>query len=87
MPHPSWVDARGRVRRVPGPQPDMTEPGIDIPADVGELVLLGDGDSDPYNTRMALARAAARYARPGLVVSGMFADGRLDFNDELRKAA
>jgi len=87
VPHPGLVDARGRVRRVPGPQPDMGEPGIIIPAEVDELVLLRDGDSDPYTTGMALARAAARYARPGLAISCACAAEGKDFNDELREAA
>jgi hypothetical protein len=87
VPHPSLVDKAGRVRRVPGPQPDMSDRGIIFPAEVCELVLLGDGDSDFYTTRMALARAAARYARPSLTIAGAIADDGKDFNDELRQVA
>jgi putative DNA primase/helicase len=71
--HPSLVDARGRPRRVLGARPDMAEPGIVIPAEVERLVLLGDGDSDPFTRRLAPARAVARYARPGLAIVGAFA--------------
>jgi hypothetical protein len=85
--HPSLIDNAGRARRVPGPKPDMSDRGIIFPADVGELVLLGDGDSDFYTTRMALGRAAARYAKPGLIIAGAIADDGKDFNDEVRQVA
>jgi hypothetical protein len=87
VPHPWLADTAGRARRVPGPKPDMSDPGIIFPADVSELVLLGDGDSDLYTTRRALGRAAARYARPNLIVTGAIADEGKDFNDELRQVA
>ena len=54
-----------------------------IPDSVIELILLGDGDSDPFTTQMALARGAARYARPGLSVRVAMAPQGRDFNDVL----
>jgi hypothetical protein len=47
-------------RRVPGPQPDFDAPGIVVPANVNDVVLLGDGDSDRFNTERSLARASLR---------------------------
>lgn len=63
VPHPTLKDARGRVRRIPGPVPDLAAPGIALPASVADVVLLGDGDSDRFSTECALARASARFAR------------------------
>ena len=59
---------------------------VAIGASIAEVVLLGDGDSEPFATRLALQRAAARLgaAYPWLRVSlAMAADG-LDFNDMWR---
>jgi hypothetical protein len=58
--HPSEVDARGRPRRVPGPDPDLQSAGIAVPTEIEDVVLLGDGDSDPVLTRCAIYRAAIR---------------------------
>jgi hypothetical protein len=61
VPHPSQKTANGRALRVAGPLPDLTRPGLAIPASVGDVVLLGDSTSDPFATQCALARAAVRY--------------------------
>jgi len=73
LPHPTQktdvVDkATGEVKArrtlmVPGVDPDLESDAMPVPADVDELVLLGDGDSDPFSTRCAMARAAKRHAR------------------------
>lgn len=81
--HPEWKDKGGRPRRVPGAEPDMNSPAMPVPACVNELILLGDGDSDPFLTRLALARANARHARPGLIIRTAMADAGCDFNDML----
>lgn len=88
--HPTLTktDSLGRVQpvRVAGPEPDMSEPGLAIPASVREMLLLGDGDSEPVMTRYALERAARRHARRGLTIRGAFAPEGLDFNDLMRQA-
>jgi hypothetical protein len=61
VPHPHQKTANGRALRVAGPLPDLTRPGLAIPASVGDVVLLGDSTSDPFTTQCALARAGARY--------------------------
>lgn len=89
--HPSATrpDKAGRARRVkvPGPQPDMSAPAMPVPDSVEELILLGDGDSEPFFTRMALERAARRFARPGRVVRAAWAAPGGDFNDMLMGGA
>lgn len=85
--HPTLTGDSGRPRRVPGPQPDPAAPAIALPDSVDDLVLLGDGDSDRFTTQCALARAGARYARPGRTVRVAWAPEGMDFNNLLRGAA
>lgn len=87
LPHPTLKTATSRVQGVPGPSPDMTAPAIAIPPSVSRLVLLGDSTSDRFSTQCVLARAAKRYARPGLeIVAAWSPDGK-DFDDLFREAA
>ena len=83
--HPTLKTAAGRAQRVPGPQPDLSAPGILIPDTVDDVVILGDGDSDRFTTRCAIVRAAARFAKPGRSVRVAWAPEGRDFND-LRRA-
>lgn len=85
--HPTLTGPAGRAQRAPSDTPDMDAPGIVIPACVTELVLLGDGDSDPFTTRLAMARGKARYARAGLTVAVAMAEPGRDFNDMLQEDA
>lgn len=87
VPHPFLKGEKGRVARVPGPAPDMDAPAIEIPATVERLVLLADSTSDRFSTECVMARAAARYARPGLEVVAAWAPEGCDFDDVLRLAA
>lgn len=79
--HPATKTAQGRALRVPGPVPDMTSAAMPVPDSVHELVLLGDGDSDPFMTQNAMARASARHAREGREVRVQWAPPGQDFND------
>lgn len=78
--HPTLKDAAGRARRVPGPNADLSSPAIAVPAEVDDVVLLGDGDSDPVVTRCAIFRAQTRVGLRGRVA---FAPAGQDFNDIL----
>ena len=80
--HPSLKHANGHALRVPGPEPDGL--GWCCPDSVAELVLLGDGDSEEFLTRMALERARARYASRARAVRIVMAPAGYDFNDVLR---
>ena len=85
LAHPSLKRPDGRAQRVPGPMPDPDDLGIAIPDSVRELILLGDGDSDPVMTRYAMERAARRYAKDGREIRIAFAPRGSDFNDVLRR--
>lgn len=80
--HPTLRTPGGRPQRVPGPEPAEGR-CILIPEGVEELILLGDGDSDPFATRQHLERAARRHARPGLTIRQAWAPEGSDFNDVL----
>ncbi|MEJ0093381.1 MAG: DNA primase [Methylocella sp.] len=87
--HPTLTrdDKNGKSRPVlvpdNEPRDDPEFPLIRIPAGVLELCLLGDGDSEPFYTRMALERAAKRFsaAHPQLMVRLAMAAPGVDFND------
>jgi len=87
VPHPTLKRPNGRAVSVPNDHPDPDDPGLAIPDSVEELILLGDGDSEPVLTRFAMLRAARRYAKDGRVIRIAFAPAGLDFNDVLRGAA
>ncbi len=83
IPHPHLRDAQGRVRMIPGHEPDRASPAAPIPDSVTDLVLIGDGDSDAAATRAALARAAHRHARDGRTIRILMAPQGGDLNDWL----
>jgi len=85
VPHPTAKTATGRPQRVPGDIPEMESPAMPVLDDTEELILLGDGDSDPFTTRLAMTRAARRHARPGRTVRTPFAPPGEDF-DSWRRA-
>jgi hypothetical protein len=74
VPHPSAKTSGGRVQRVPGPEPDRESAFMPVPDAIRELVLLGDGDSDPFTTCNALERSRARHERSGRTVRCVFPD-------------
>jgi hypothetical protein len=87
-PTKTFVDARGQTRSVVvrGDTPVDSELDwrvIFIPPSVEELILLGDGDSDPFTTRLALLRAAKRFSReyPALAIKVAMSREGVDFND------
>lgn len=89
VPHPTMRrQAGGRtVRvRVPGPEPDRESPAVPIPDEVTDLVLLKDGDSDPFLTDLAMYRAARRFACVTRSVRVAEPAVGLDFNDMVRRS-
>lgn len=86
VPHPTEKTLHGRPKRLPGPVPNWDEPAIPIPDSIEDVFLLGDGDSDPFLTRMTLQRAAARWARPYRTIRAAMAPQGSDFNDVWRLA-
>ena len=87
LPHPTLKTDAGRPQRVPGCDPDLAAPAMPVPDALPLLILLGDGDSDPFLTRHALERARARHARADRRVSVTFAPAGLDFNDLIQGPA
>jgi hypothetical protein len=81
--HPTLKDKADRVRRVPGPRPNDAE-AFAIPKGTSQIVLLGDGDSDPFSTACALRRASERLGRQGIPALVAMAPAGMDFNDLLR---
>jgi hypothetical protein len=64
--HPSEtkIDAKGVARPVmlpsPDPDPEKLDEGFPVGPHIAEILLLGDGDSEPYWTATMMARAQAR---------------------------
>lgn len=85
--HPELKRPNGRALRVPGPYPDPDDRGLAIPDSVQELILLGDGDSEPVLTQCAMERAARRYAKVDRIIRIAFAPAGMDFNDVLQSEA
>ncbi|MCA3600188.1 MAG: toprim domain-containing protein [Methylobacterium sp.] len=59
---------------------------VPVPDWCRELVLLGDGDSDPHDTREALEECARRFRAAGAAVRIVMAPEGQDFNDMLAAA-
>lgn len=83
VPHPTAKDRAGRAMRIPGAEPDFASEAVVIPESVVDLRLLGDGDSDPFATHLAMERARARHAREGRRISIPWPDNGKDFNSML----
>lgn len=70
-------------RSIPNAIPDPDRPGMAVPEDARELILLGDGDSDPANTRAHILTALRRHVAAGRIVSVHMAPKGKDWNDVL----
>jgi hypothetical protein len=87
-PTKTFVNAKGYTRPVMVRDGTSVAPELDwrvifIPSTVEELILLGDGDSDPFSTRLALLRGAKRFLRKyqGLTIKIAMSREGVDFND------
>lgn len=77
-PHPKKENAT-----VPNGIPDPDRPGVILPRHVENVILIGDGDSDPYMTRARLLVAARRFHGQGVGVQVSMAPQGKDFADLL----
>ncbi|TXH34046.1 MAG: hypothetical protein E6Q98_19935 [Rhodospirillaceae bacterium] len=68
-------------KRVQTEHPDMSRPGIVLPDRVRQVVILGDGDSDPYCTRAIVNRGVRRWQAEGREVNVIWASPGMDFCD------
>jgi len=82
--HPTLKDKAKRARRVPGPQPEPGADAFPVPQGTADVVLLGDGDSDPFTTACALRRGSLRLEAQGVSARVAMAPAGQDFNDQLR---
>lgn len=73
-------------RKIPNCEPDNDRPGLILPSEVEEVILLGDGDSDPPTTLAFLTVAGRRFRAAGLKVYVAMAPEGVDWNDVLRKS-
>lgn len=87
IPHPTLKTDQGKPQTVGGPWPELQpDRDLDVPDQVTQIVLLGDGDSEPFATEMALRRAAARWHKQGRTIKVAWAPAGQDMNDVLDEA-
>ncbi len=68
--HPTRIDPKtGKKTKIPNAVPDMSKPGVILPAYVKELILLADGDSEQVATWRAVLTGGRRYASTVKIVS------------------
>jgi hypothetical protein len=72
---------------LPTVYPDPNRPGIIIPDAIDEVMILGDGDSDPWITRALVRRATRRFQAQGKRVRQAWAKPGSDFNDMAKAAS
>ncbi|MFN3891976.1 MAG: CHC2 zinc finger domain-containing protein [Beijerinckiaceae bacterium] len=70
-------------RTIPNGEPDMSRPGMRLPPDVREIIILGDGDSDPATTCAHLQTAGRRFKAEGVNPLVSMAPAGQDWNDVL----
>lgn len=76
-----------RGRTIFNGEPDMERPGMIIPPGVRTLILLGDGDSDPDETKAKILTGARRFRAQGIETLICFAPAGQDWNDVMRARA
>ncbi|MEH6721310.1 MAG: hypothetical protein V7704_20725 [Aurantimonas endophytica] len=82
------VNGKERVLRVQGPVPKPgQDPGdaVQAPDQVDEVLLIADGDSEPFATGAAMLRAKARLETDGRVVAIAWPPAGADFADLLTR--
>lgn len=82
LPHPTI-----EKRSIPNGVPDMEKPGIALPDEVEEVIILGDGDSDKPTTYAYLLAAGRRWQEQGRKVFYANAPDGRDWNDVLQEGA
>lgn len=76
--HPTKRAPNGKPTSIPNGIPDPEKPGVLLPPYVKRVILLGDGDSDPFATRAKLMTAGRRYRAEGREA---FVDMAIEAND------
>lgn len=71
-------------RKIPNGDPDPEKPGLILPPEIEDVIILGDGDSDPATTYATLLVAGRRFRADGRKVFVAMAPAGKDWNDVLR---
>ena len=79
--HPTKREPNGKATAIRNGVPDMAKPGVILPPDVRDVVLLGDGDSDAAATKMALLTALNRFEAECRRVTVAMAPSGFDWAD------
>jgi hypothetical protein len=88
MRHPTRTYPDGRPVRLPSHIPDPERPGMFVPQEVREIIILADNDSgDPAAAEMILLRAQTRWQAERRSVRVAWPDEGADFNDMARRGA
>ncbi len=72
---------------IPSEVPDMGRPGLRLPPEIKELVILADADGDPWVSPALIERAVRRFQSEGRKVRVAWPRPGADFNDMWRGAA
>jgi hypothetical protein len=81
--HPVKRKPDGSPYRIANGWPAPDKPGVLLPEWVREVIILGDGDSDPWHTQGRIAAQVRRWKAQGRVVSVHMAPPRCDWNNAL----
>ena len=85
IPHPKLQRPDGKPVPIPNGIPDMGRPGVILPSEVKGVMILGDGDSEPYSTKARLLAAGRRFRAEGREVWFDRAPDGMDWNDCLQR--
>ena len=80
-PHPTRKRPGGKPSMMPNGEPSPDKPGMILPRHVSTLYLIGDGDSDRFETGRKLLTAGRRYRQQGIEVFLSMAPDGMDFAD------
>lgn len=83
IPHPEKRKPDGSPYRIANGEPAPEKPGVILPEWVREVIILGDGDSDPWQMQAKVLGQVRRWRAQGRIVSVHMAPPRMDFNDVL----
>ena len=84
-PHPTRRGPNGKPTRVPNGKPDMDAPGVILPDDVREVLIVADSDSERLATQGAILTAGRRWVAQSRLVTVWWAPPGKDANDFLQR--
>lgn len=85
--HPTRRGPDSKPTRYPNGKPDMASPGVILPGDVREVLIVADGDSERLATQGAVLTAGRRWRAEGRTVGVWWAPSGQDANDVVLRQA